>query len=360
MDHPPQPLTLSTKALQGCDWFITKNFDKILSETIEKTLKGHAANFQSIKAFSKELQSSLNNQVCTEATRLRQQALEHREQKRNYKAKDLSKLQKKVEATMASLWSFREPYKPVDFQSEEWWAIMKKLQKGFRSIIIFDLETTGLSKQFDCVTQLGWIKIDASNRSIIKNSSTVKPLFKNHADNWVQKPLHQMAAELTKLSDDQLTDLPTLDTYLPEFIRNVNNEALIIGYNSNEFDLAIWFKEIQRIKDRTNNPSFPDLREEVVSLDIAQWIWSNHYKTTIRKDNSKWRLETSYKKFMQKDMQNAHDALADCTAVMELLPSAIKLCNIPRGKAKMNMYMNNHFSTKLAQLGIIWFSQVTG
>ena len=91
-----------------------------------------------------------------------------------------------------------------------------KGQSLYDTFIVFDIETTGLSKENDKITEIGAVKVE--NGKIIERFSTfVNP----------KKRLSEEIVKLTNITDDMLKDAPTIDKVLPQFLKFCGNGVLV-------------------------------------------------------------------------------------------------------------------------------------
>lgn len=91
-----------------------------------------------------------------------------------------------------------------------------KGQSLYDTFVVFDIETTGLSKENDKITEIGAVKVE--NGKIVDHFSTfVNP----------KRRLSEEIVKLTNITDDMLKDAPTIDKVLPEFLKFCGNSVLV-------------------------------------------------------------------------------------------------------------------------------------
>lgn len=84
------------------------------------------------------------------------------------------------------------------------------------SFVVFDIETTGLNKQDDKITEIGAVKI--KNGEIIDRwSSFVNP----------ERHIPEHISELTSITDDMVADAPKISEILPEFLEFSKGSVLV-------------------------------------------------------------------------------------------------------------------------------------
>ena len=89
--------------------------------------------------------------------------------------------------------------------------------------VVFDLETTGLSKDSDKITEIGAVKIE--NGKITDHFSTfVNP----------QRPIPQKIVELTSITDEMVAGAPKIEEILPKFFEFCKG-CVLVAHNA-EFD----------------------------------------------------------------------------------------------------------------------------
>ncbi|MDU7143500.1 MAG: exonuclease domain-containing protein, partial [Anaerococcus vaginalis] len=91
--------------------------------------------------------------------------------------------------------------------------------------IVFDLETTGLSKYIDKITEIGAVKIE--NGEIVEVfNELVNP----------EKMIPQKVVELTGITNEMVMDKPKIDEVLPRFLE-FSKDSYFVGQNT-DFDIG--------------------------------------------------------------------------------------------------------------------------
>ena len=108
------------------------------------------------------------------------------------------------------------------FVNDEARAIFGKNLPGFDDeMVVFDLETTGLSAKHDRIIEIGAVKIKAG-KVIDSFDMFVNPGI----------PLSQKTTELTSITDEMVADAPDITVALPKFLEYVGDK-LLIAHNAN-------------------------------------------------------------------------------------------------------------------------------
>ena len=96
-----------------------------------------------------------------------------------------------------------------------------------KTIVFYDLETTGFNPYHDDIIEIGAIKI--INNKITKFNRLVN----------INKSLPKKISEITKISDFDLKGQPKIDVVLKEFLEFIiedSNDVYLIAHNNDSFD----------------------------------------------------------------------------------------------------------------------------
>jgi len=155
-------------------------------------------------------------------------------------------------------------------------------------IIIFDIETTGLSNQKERMTEIGAVKV--KNDEIIETFTTfVNP----------KKPISKFITDLTGITNDMVKDAPLEDEAVKNFL-NFCGGCLLIAHNAN-FDVGFIKSTCQRHNIEFNNP-FLD------TMILAQNVY---------KDLKSYKLNT-LQKYLNLPTFNHHRAYDDAKILSEI------------------------------------------
>jgi DNA polymerase-3 subunit epsilon len=159
-----------------------------------------------------------------------------------------------------------------------------------RPIVFFDVETTGLNVGKDKIIELALLKIypDGSEKEKVWRINPEMPISKE-------------AEAVHGISNADLKDKPVFAEVANEILNFLQNCDLA-GFNSNKFDLPLLVEEFLRI-----GMSF-DLRDRKC-IDVQNIF----HKMEPR------NLSAAYRFYCQKELVNAHQALADTRATFEIL-----------------------------------------
>jgi DNA polymerase-3 subunit epsilon len=163
-----------------------------------------------------------------------------------------------------------------------------------RPLVCFDLETTGTDVARDRIVQIGLLRVEpaGSQRSY---DTLVNP----------QMPIPAAATAVHGITDDDVADQPVFKQLAAE-IAALFAEADILGFNAVRFDLPLLREEMAR----AGQPF------EVANRRLLDALHIFHQKE--RRD-----LTAAYKFYCNKELVDAHSALADATATLEVLDAQL-------------------------------------
>jgi DNA polymerase-3 subunit epsilon len=163
-----------------------------------------------------------------------------------------------------------------------------------RPLAILDLESTGVDTAKDRIVQIAVLKI-MPDGNVHEKESLVNP----------QMPIPPKSTLIHKITDADVKDAPKFDQVAKSFFIFLD-DCDLAGFNSMRFDLPMLLEEFYRAGvtfDLTNRKL----------IDI-QRIYH-----TLEPRN----LTAAYKFYCQKDLTDAHSAMADVKATYEVLKSQL-------------------------------------
>lgn len=184
---------------------------------------------------------------------------------------------------------------------------MLKLKKP---LVFFDLETTGLDLYNDRIVQIGVIKFFPDGKKIEYNQ-LVNPNI----------PISKESSDIHKITNEMVKDKPLLGDIATQLAELFDN-ADLGGFNIKFFDIPMLQNEFQRI----------GLSLDLDNIKIVDAM-------TIFKLKEPRTLSVAYEKYCGRKMENAHDAMADIKASVEVLEGQLKFYNdIPNTVEEIHEY----------------------
>ncbi len=162
-----------------------------------------------------------------------------------------------------------------------------QLQKPLACV---DLESTGLNITKDRIVEIAIVKVhpDGSReQKVMRINPTI--------------PISEESSEVHGIKDADVADKPTFKEVANE-IKVFLDNCDLCGYNSNRFDFAMLTEEFLRANVDI------DLKERNL-IDAQQIFMKNEPRT----------LTAALKFYCGKEMENAHEALADVEATLDVL-----------------------------------------
>jgi len=171
-----------------------------------------------------------------------------------------------------------------------------------RPIVFFDVETTGLDLANDRIIEIAMIKVSEENRDGISYVRRINPEGRVISPEATSK--HGMKAE-------DLAHLPPFKEYAQE-IYEFMEDCDIGGYNCKRFDIPILIEEFLRAG---------------IAVSIKSFKIIDVYKILMKAEPRD--LESTYRRFTGKTLENAHSAEADIIATMDILDAMEECFALP-------------------------------
>ena len=162
-------------------------------------------------------------------------------------------------------------------------------------ILVLDIEATGDQINKDRIVEIGMIKIFPDGKEEVYEKR-INP----------EIPIPIPISEIHGIYDIDIKDCPTFKDLAKE-IKSFIGDANLCGFNSNKFDVPILEEEFIRagIKSEFENKKLVDVQN----------IFHKMEKRT---------LGAAYKFYCNKDIENAHSAINDARATLEILKAQTK------------------------------------
>ncbi|CAG7840722.1 DNA polymerase III PolC-type [Clostridium haemolyticum] len=163
------------------------------------------------------------------------------------------------------------------------------------TFVVFDLETTGFSSEYDKIIEIGAVKI--KNGNIIDSFSTfINPEIK----------IPYNITELTSITNDDIKNADTIDNVLPKFIEFCK-DSVLVAHNAN-FDMSF-------IRKNCNDLSI-DINYTVMdTVPLAKFLFP---------ELKRYKLNT-IAKHLGVSLENHHRAVDDAKATADILLCCFKL-----------------------------------
>ena len=163
-----------------------------------------------------------------------------------------------------------------------------------KSLAIFDLEATGLSVTKDRIVEIAIVKINPDGNRL-EFHKRLNP----------ECPIPIEVSEIHGIYDEDIKDAPTFKDIIPELEAFIEDSDFA-GFNSNKFDLPMLAEELIRagsdIDLSTRN-----------HIDVQNIFHKMEQRTLI----------AAYAFYCNKDLKEAHTAMADADATWQVLDAQI-------------------------------------
>ena len=168
--------------------------------------------------------------------------------------------------------------------------------KLLRPLVVLDLETTGLWIEKDKIIEIGMVKVNPDN---------TQETFVQRVNPGI--PIPDEVKTLTGISNDDVRNAPVFKDIVSKVLQFIGGSD-IGGFNVEKYDIPLLRREVH---------------EAGLELDMS--VRTIVDSQTVYIINEKRNLASAYKFYCGKDIQNAHTALADAAATLEILLQQIKI-----------------------------------
>lgn len=166
----------------------------------------------------------------------------------------------------------------------------KQIMKLQRPLIFFDLETTGTDIVNDRIVQIAAIKIFPGKKNPEEKKTLVNP----------GRSIPPESSEVHGITDNDVKDSPRFEQ-LSKAMLTWFSECDIGGYNSDRFDVPLLAEEFNRC-----NLQWP--AKDTSFIDVLK----------VEREVNAHTLEATYRRYIGKDLEGAHDALNDVRGTVEV------------------------------------------
>ncbi len=165
-----------------------------------------------------------------------------------------------------------------------------------KPLVFFDIESTGLNVIRDRIVQIALIKYKPGIEEAEELEMLINPGI----------PISQESMDIHGITPADVANKPTFHqvaTKLQDFIGNAD----LAGYNSNRFDIPMLMEEFARCGIDLN-------LDQRKTVDVQRIFYKMEPRT----------LKAALKYYCDKDLEGAHDALADVKATVDVLEGQLK------------------------------------
>lgn len=166
-----------------------------------------------------------------------------------------------------------------------------------RDLVFFDVETTGLNVIRDRIIQIALIKLPEKGGPATELSMLINPGI----------PISEEAMAVHGITPKDLANKPVFQQVAQKIWDFIGN-ADLAGYNSNRFDIPMLMEEFARV-----GMEFDVSKRRLI--DVQRIFYKMEPRT----------LKAAYRLYCQRELEDAHDALADVRATMEVFKGQLKM-----------------------------------
>ncbi len=165
-----------------------------------------------------------------------------------------------------------------------------------RDIVFFDIESTGLNVLRDRIVQIALIKYKKEGGPPEERSYMINPGI----------PISEEAMAVHGITPEMVRNKPTFPQLADEIWAFIG-DADLAGYNSDRFDIPMLMEEFARVGYTLDT-------ETRRTIDVQKIFYKMEPRT----------LSAAYMLYCGKKIENAHDALEDVRATVEVLKGQIE------------------------------------
>lgn len=180
-------------------------------------------------------------------------------------------------------------------------TIISQLLPLDRPLVVFDLETTGLSTGEDKILEIAYEKILPSGE-IIANVHRINP----------GRPIPPEASAINGIYDQDVTDAPSFAKLSYE-LWTMFDGADVSGFNIVGFDLPFLKSEFSRV-----GKNFDFLSKKIIDVKVL------YHSKEARDMFAPRNLTAAYKLYCNKDHTTAHTGAGDVRVTVEILEEILK------------------------------------
>lgn len=189
-----------------------------------------------------------------------------------------------------------------------------------RPLVFFDLETTGTNINSDRIVEISLVKLMPDGQ-VFERTRRINPEMHIPAE----------ATAVHHITDEDVASEPTF-RQVAKSLAQILEGCDIAGFNSNRFDIPLLDQEFSRAR---------------IDFDISRARFID--VQTIYHKKEPRTLVAAYRYYCDKDLTDAHSALGDTRATMEVLMAQLeKYDDLPTEVEALSEYANPNRNVDLA------------
>ena len=208
----------------------------------------------------------------------------------------------------------------------------KELNKYVPDYVVYDLETTGISCQYDHVIEISAIKVQGG-QVVEEFTSLVNP----------GRKIPWQASRVNHIYDDMVAEAPDFRQVLGDFLDFVGSNVLV-GHNIGRFDMKFMYRDCEKYFAQTLANDYID------TLQLAKSCFPNWKHRKLENLADYYGIST----------EGAHRALNDCRMnqqVYELMAVDLSKGNIslqPQEPEKLCPACGHAMKKRQGRYGLFW------